>query len=217
MDRLAQIFERQAEYLKSLRPIYRQNNFSLHAAPWPLDFQDRHCQEEFRLLAWRFTEEMVEAMETFENLAPRLAYHEEISDALHFLIELCIATGISYTDLITGMAGTTHEGTSFGPGPGEDSLDFVFSRVSLDPIYSARWYAPIRSISMAMMQLRQRPWRTDDRESNQPRFLLMMHATFYAFVNTCVRTGMNAEDLHRAYFAKAKINDERTASQPVHK
>ena len=209
MDRLAQIFERQALYLLSLRPIYEKNGFKLHASDcWPLDFQGRAEQEEFRLLAWRFTEEMMEAMETFENASPRLDYHEEISDALHFLVELCLATGISCNDLVTGIAGSTYEHES-----GEDSLDFVFRKVSLDKIYSTKWYSTVRAMSMAMMQLRQRPWRTDNRESNRARFVLMMQATFFAFINTCTRTGMNAEDLHRAYFAKARINDQRTVQQ----
>lgn len=209
MDRLAQIFERQAAYLKSLRPIYRQNGFLLHAGQWPLSFQGRHEQEEFRLLAWRFTEELVEAEEAYECGTPRCDYHEEMADALHFLVELCLATGITHTVLVTGVEDLV---PAF-PKSGMDSLDYVFDRINADEIHSPPFFNAIRALSLAMMNLRQRPWRTDNRSSDFPRFALMMQATFYSFINNCVRTGITAEDLTRAYFLKGKINDERTAQQ----
>lgn len=209
MDKLAQIFERQAEYLKSLAPIYTKNGFPLHAIPWPLQFNNRHAQEEFRLLAWRFTEEIMEAKEAFECGSPAPEYHEEMADALHFLIELCLATGIGPGLLISGVQGITPTINE------EDSLDWVFGVVRRDPIYPIPFFNAIRSLSIAMMNLRQRPWRTDNREGDFSRFALMMQVTFFAFVNTCTRTGMTAEDLYRAYFAKAKINDERTAQQKL--
>jgi len=208
VDRLAHIFERQAAYLESLKPIYADNGFPLHASDWPLNFQGKHEQEEFRLLAWRYTEELVEAMESFDDGSPRNGYHEEMADALHFLVELCLATGITYSTLVTGI-----ESAKFKSEDDGDSLDFVFKRVKADPIYSQRWFGSIRSLGLAMMNLRQRPWRRDNRESNRAPFVLMMQATFYGFVNVCTRTGITAQELHNAYFAKAKINDQRTESQ----
>lgn len=208
MDRLAHIFERQAAYLETLKPIYLANGFVLHASKWPLNFQGQHEQEEFRLLAWRYTEELFEAMECYESGSPPADYHEEMADALHFLVELCLATGIRYTALTSGF-----EDVTIDADESDDSLDFVFKQVKKDPIYSQRWFGSIRSLGLGMMSLRQRPWRRDSRESNRAQFVLMMQATFYSFVNVCIRTGITAQELHNAYFAKAKINHQRTVVQ----
>lgn len=206
MDRLAHIFERQMAYLEALKPIYAENGFPLHSSlyTWPLNFNGKHEQEEFRLLAWRFTEEMIEAKESYEDGIPSPGYHEEMADALHFLVELCLATGVTYSALVCGI-----EGPTFEPDDDQDSLDFVFKRVKRDPMYSGVWLGPIRSLALAMMNLRQRPWRRDNREGNRPQFVLMMQATFYCFVNRCINTGITAQELYNAFFAKAKINDAR--------
>src|SRR5882762_11302998 len=108
MDKLAEIFERQAQYVRSLTPTYLANGFQAHAEPMPWPLDSRHAQEEFRLLAWRFIEEVGEAIETYEN-NPRYKkgiqdYIEEVSDALHFFTELCIASGVTREVLLTGNA-----------------------------------------------------------------------------------------------------------------
>lgn len=217
--RLKEIFIRQAEYVASLRPIYTRNGFLNHASlmPWPLNHVG--AQEEFRLLAWRFTEEVMEALhhyrlcldeETFMTESCHKHFREEVADSLHFFVELCLATGVSTDDLITYYEGCPlNEHT--------DGLTYIFRSVGYraeDKILQ-RWYFSVEKLGRAMMLLKQRPWRTDDRPTNEEAFKGAMAAAFICFISACKRSGINADSLYEAYFSKSKINDQRTADQKL--
>lgn len=85
---LYRIFEHQRDLMEQLAPKERENGY-FPPAP-PLDLQLREHQQHFRLMAWFFTEEVVESF-----LASDEEHAEELSDVLHFLTELCILTGVS--------------------------------------------------------------------------------------------------------------------------
>lgn len=216
MDKLEDIFARQAFYVASLREIYLRNGFTIHACPMPWHINDRLMQEEFRLLAWRFTEEIIEAVEVVDkgirNIPALNDYHEEVADALHFFVELCLATDITPAILLTG----SREMPWISKG---DHLDDFFkhvekTRLKLTENGNTSWADVIRAMALVMMELRQRPWRTDDRPTNTKKWVMGMHLVFRSFVQCCIDSGIEAVDLHLAYFKKAKINDKRTKEQP---
>lgn len=210
--KLEAIFKRQAEFVKSLRPIYLRNGFCHHAEsmPWPIN--DRDSQEEFRLLAWRCIEEVYEAIYGLRvaDFVVNDPFREEVADALHFFVELCLATGIGSRDLIFH-----YEGLCFPPD--EDALDHVFKFVGSSPNDSIidRWNLFVERMARAMMMLKQRPWRTDDRPTNERVFRSQMAASFMSFIAACKRSGITADSLHDAYFAKGKVNDQRIADQKL--
>ena len=213
MDKLAEIYLRQAAYVRSLIPTYRHNGFQLHTKSFPWDLDDRKCQEEFRLLAWRFTEEVIEAEETWSNrqVGAKQHYHEEIADALHFLIELCLASGVMEDELVSGIATVPMKVEG-------DRLDYFFQQASRNMLLVTTgnpWYWCLRALGLAMMQLRQRPWRKDFRETDRAKWVMGIHLTFQAFINACFKTDINAQDLHQAYFKKAKKNDDRIEAYGV--
>lgn len=202
MDKLDAIFERQAKYLKSLAPTYIHNGFLRHASVFPWDIDDRHYQEEFRLLAWRFTEELVEAHESYRQPG---YFREEISDALHFFIELCIVSGVTKAELLTGITCSTFS-------PEGDSLEWSFENVKKEPFalhHSGDEWHTIRALAMAMMKLRQRPWRTDFRPTERKEWVMGLYLTWQCFISLCILTNITAEVLHHAYFNKAQVNDQR--------
>lgn len=209
MDKLQEIFERQEKYLISLRPTYLRNGFLKHASqfPWPLD--DRHYQEEFRLLAWRYTEELIEATEVCYAISPmgREVLHEEVSDALHFFIELCIVSGVSRGELLLGIPCIPIEDSK------SEGLDWVFSEVGKNRFFLNQVNGPfepsIRALAVAMMTLRQRPWRVDHRPTDRRQWVLGLHLAFRALVEDCIRNRITAKELHEAYFKKASVNDQR--------
>lgn len=214
--KLEQIFRRQAEYVASLRSIYLRNGFCHHAEsmPWPLN--DRDSQEEFRLLAWRCTEEVYEAIQVhrmmlFSNsLIDADNFREEVADALHFFVELCLATGVNSRDVIFYYEG-------FCVPEDSDALDHIFRFVgnnSEDGV-TERWNIFVERLAKTMMLLKQRPWRTDDRRTDERRFKGAMASAFISFVAACKRSGINAESLYSAYFVKGKINDQRTTDQKL--
>lgn len=217
MDKLEEIFERQRSYLRTLAPIYIQNgpHFEWHATPFPWDLDDRQHQEGFRLLAWRCVEEVTEAINVYwlchddrtfwESGEAQRAFHEEVSDVFHFFIELCLATGITPADL-SWVVGHEHV---------KDKLNRAFAHCGegRNETMPQRWSFFIHKLGLAMQQLRQRPWRTDDRKTDRSAYNYAMAAAYLTFISACKRSGINAESLHNAFFAKAKINDKRIADQ----
>lgn len=209
-DRLAEIFNRQAQFVESLHPIHLAND--MWAGPYPLLLDSRRDQEHFRLLAWRCTEELIEAVECHYECVDMETYDgkfkEEMADALHFLIELCLAMGITEGELVSG-----YEDTILNPGV--DQLGYCFWQCGK----AAEGTIPERignvgyKLGLAMHQLRQRPWRTDNRPTNRTLLVGKMHATWFTFVTACKRAGVNSNELYDAYFKKGVVNDQRTAQQ----
>jgi len=204
MDKLQQIFNKQARYLKTLEPIYVKNGF-LHKALFPYPINDRHAQEQFRLLAWRINEEVYEALEEWSKPEADVAkYQEEVSDVLHFLVEFAVCAGITTVEFATG--GDAALVTT------NDYLDESFRRVGYYPNKleaQQAWGMFLASLAKLMMQFRQRPWRTDNRETDFTKVKHFLGVTWFAFCAACRATGIGPATLSRAYFRKGMINDQR--------
>jgi hypothetical protein len=202
-DRLAEIFERQASYVWSLGNIERSND--LWPGIYPLRLEGRKAQEHFRLLAWRFTEEILEAV-----AAPKETYVEEVADAFHFLIELALATDVNESALLSGVRHVVAVA----------ELDFL-TEVFQQEERALRdrkgrwvsWWDVIQMLGTAMQLLKQRPWRTDFRPTAEKDWVLALSLVFRRFIQGCISEGITADILYDAYFSKAKINDARTTEQ----
>lgn len=88
---LKTIFEQQKRLMEALRPKEVSLGYNPPLAPMDLNF--RPHQDWMRMLAWYLTEEIVEA-EDADDL-PSLA--AELSDCLHFAVEICIFSGLDHT------------------------------------------------------------------------------------------------------------------------
>jgi hypothetical protein len=210
--KLTEIFRRQGEYLASLEAIYISNGCFRHAEPFPWKTDDRLSQEEFRLLAWRCTEEVIEALEASAN-GDHNGYLDEIADIFHFFVELCLVSGVNPTDLAYSF-------TMIAPSPktpDADLLDrtFGFCGSGRGDTIPTRWYCFIHLLGKAMMSFRQRPWRTDHRPTNRAVYVSSLSAAYFSLITACKRSGLDADGLYAAYFAKSKVNDQRTAEQKV--
>ena len=93
------IFERQKELMEKYREIENM--------PREIDINTKKGQVWLKDFAWRITEELGEAMNCLKNkpwkqtemLTDVDHYKEELADAFHFFIELCIISGISSEEL----------------------------------------------------------------------------------------------------------------------
>lgn len=206
MDHLAEIFDAQENLLRSLAPIYEHNGFHYKNA-FPFKIDRRDSQEEFRLLAWRITEEVYEALQEYDRGLQRDEdkYREEVADVMHFFAELAIVCGFSSTQVATGgEAGMLLDGA--------DYLVLSFERVQLFPLnLSARqaWGMFLTTLAHMMMEFRQRPWRTDNRETNTEGLLRKFTLCWLSFCTACAITGISPRILHFHYFEKQKTNHER--------
>ncbi len=100
-DKLENIFERQRELMARYHEIERDNGLLLYEGI-PVDLHDRMGQVRIRELIRRSVEELFEASHALKNspwkqshvLTDERHFVEELADAFHFFIELCLAVGL---------------------------------------------------------------------------------------------------------------------------
>lgn len=108
-DKLDIIFKRQRELMEKYHDIEKANGL-LQTELVPVNIDNQHGQARLKDFAWRVTEELGEAMNCLKNKpwkqtqmeTDRIHYLEEIVDAFHFFIELCILSGFD-ADSLTEM------------------------------------------------------------------------------------------------------------------
>lgn len=101
MDKLEAIFKRQEELLQKFHQIEESHGL-LPDPEIPVNLETHQGQAVIKSRAWNITEELAEAMNELKNrpwkqrtYPVNLAkYYEEIVDAFHFFIELCILSGL---------------------------------------------------------------------------------------------------------------------------
>lgn len=105
--RLRAIFKRQADLETKYHPIEEQNVG--HELPTPFGnletIDDPATQRRLKEIFFRIVEELTESSNTLKNGKPWKSTHvptdvdhfvEELADALHFFVELCLCAGINY-------------------------------------------------------------------------------------------------------------------------
>jgi len=105
-DMLKIIFERQKILMAKYHDIEKANGL-LQTSDCPVNLNDAKGQARLKDFAWRVTEEIGEAMNCLKNKPWKqtqmetdvVHYKEEIVDALHFFIELCILSGFDAEEL----------------------------------------------------------------------------------------------------------------------
>ena len=105
-DKLNLIFKRQKELMKKYHKIEKANEIWV-PDKLPLDLNNCKCQYRIKDFLWRITEELGEAGNCLKNKPWKQTqvetdvdhFIEELADAFHFWIELCIMIGLTADDL----------------------------------------------------------------------------------------------------------------------
>lgn len=105
-DRLEAVFARQRELMEKYHPIEAANDL-LITPDIPVDLHDRLGQARLKDMAYRCISEIVEATECLKNKPWKQThmftdvdhYYEELADAFHFFVEMCILSGLTAEDL----------------------------------------------------------------------------------------------------------------------
>lgn len=100
-DQLEAIFNRQRVLMEKYHHIEKEKGL-LQTEDVPVDLNDHMGQARLKDFAWRITEELGEAMNCLKNkpwkktqmMTDTVHYYEEIIDAFHFFVELCILSGM---------------------------------------------------------------------------------------------------------------------------
>lgn len=192
MEKLEIIFNKQLELMEKYHPIEQANGL-LHTTMIPVNLDDRFGQAQLKDLAWRFTEELGEAMDEF--LEDKMALlREELSDCLHFLAEFTILSGMTAGDL--GKLEIMMEGAK--PAPSLSGLELMSLTVM--------------SLSKTCHYLKNRPWKQSHTPTNTGAFYYQLYVTWIRFLSLCLWAGYDAELLVRMYLSKHQVNQERQQS-----
>lgn len=216
--RLDVIYYKQHLLLEKYHPIEQKSGLRL-CLDVPVDLHSPRGQSTLKDYAWRFTEELGEALEAF-NLHRNNPTHcmEELSDALHFLVEFSIHAGFSPKQV-----------RYMGLEDGIDFWDFMFFKAQevldheLDegdfpimdmdyPSLLLRTGATVEAMAKACNTLKNKPWKQSHMLTDIDRFRSLLWNTWIQFLALCIVAGMDADSLYRIYLDKNAVNQFRQRS-----
>lgn len=221
VEKFRAIYNRQRELMSKYDQIEVANGFNV--IPWPVNLDDRFGQFRLKDFAWRVTEEITEATKAkVEHGADYTHYHEELSDACHFLIELNILANL-HPDLMLEYL-EEHIGTlvvdEHWYSTVYDMLDLIYYlsidnlMVKLanqrgDDFYA---YRTIEFLGTAMNCLKQKPWKQTHMATDKSQFYKELSMANGFFFCLCNKAGLSSVDIFNMYFKKSEVNKFRQNS-----
>jgi len=163
---------------------------------WPFDLNSVENQVWIKDFLWRTAEELAEAMDVLEA---RDLFLEELSDALHFLVEAMIISGsenrVKYLNL-DSMVRTIKDKQV----PGDKGQQGLIKEVALELFVA---------LGLVGNTLKNKKWKKTKVDTNYPLFESRMHLTFNKLIELFVICGCDAQDIYDIYHNKANINKNR--------
>jgi hypothetical protein len=203
-DMLENIFNRQKELMEKYHVIEKSNGL-LITEDVPVDIHSRFGQYRIKDFFWRFTEELGEALDCVD-LKNQDHFHEELADALHFLVEACILIGITPRD-ISGDGSYDKLEYLFSNAPVVNTEDINFYRIAI------QFTRVMTKLSMSANCLKNKPWKQTHMLTDEPEFKSMVCRTFHEFIILCKFCGITIPRyLYSLYFKKSEVNKFRQRS-----
>lgn len=195
---LIEIFDKQKELIQKFEPIEKQNGLK--------SFDNIHSyqgQNRLRNGAWRIIEEMGEVLNSYPlHNEEDIQFKEEISDALHFLVEFTIISSfltVEELPTLTELYEKTYQESNY--------KDF-FSGCSYEKITFAVGHF-LESLAMTVNTLKNKPWKKTPRDTNIYLFKSRLEETWYRFIQICIISNIQPEELYNLYMKKHEINQNR--------
>lgn len=212
-DKLVEIFERQEELAHKYIGVEKRNGIGYGILPEDYsqhNLDSRFTQALLKDFAWRSIEEITEATEALAK-SHEIHPQEEIADALHFLVELCLIAGYGPEDI----------GIPPRPGFEGDMLDYLFhtSMVLCENVSLKRFnarvvvYNYVEHLGIAMNCLKNKPWKQSQFITDKAKFKQAICNAFHSLIDVAVAFEMNAGLLYDFYFKKNQVNQFRVRSK----
>ncbi len=199
-DMLELIFQKQEELMDKYHEIEVKQEVGYGLLQGQeFDINNIRSQELIKNFAWRVIEELTEATECKSGSNH---FFEELADALHFLVELCIIINITPEELIENHP----MGKAIHP---VDKLIKLCSVKYRD--FSP--YAVVQWMGLAMNCLKQKPWKQTHVLTDEKKFRRYVIHCFHSLLTFWVCSGSNAFQMYRYYFKKNKVNQFRVESK----
>lgn len=192
------IFARQRELMERYLPIEAEI-LGRPKLSVPVDIHSAVGQAAIKERAWWFVEELAEALEALED-GMSIKVLEEFSDAIHFLTEAMILSGIPYqTDPIAGLLPRFW----ILPKP------YLTKKV----LMKLRTLSIITQLGMAMWQLRNKSWKRTQTLTDIPQYQEKMLRTWGGLMALLkIHWEMSREEITILYLRKATVNQFRIRS-----
>ena len=152
-------------------------------------------QQKLKNYAWNFTEELGEFLDS-PSEAER---NSEIIDALHFLIEICIASGIKANQIAPSLAILCDHSVEIRTNRSLTERAYTNEELICDIILK---------LSRAMNLLKCRAWKIKPSFTKFDEFLFHIQSVWIAFISLCVEIKIE-DQLLELYKEKNRINHAR--------
>ncbi len=177
----------------------------------PID--DAKFQSWIKNFFWRATEELAEAMEVFPDMrhdnyladnwekdATLRHFYEEIADAVHFVVEVSIVSGID-PQCVDEMfrRELMLQAEDLGKGVIQDSVETLIFKVMV-------------AMGLAANCLKNKPWKTTQMQTDHAKFKQKMTIVWSTLLELLVWLNLDANALYSLYAKKSNVNSFRIAS-----
>ena len=176
LEQLREVFQKQQDLAAKFSEVEKLNGYE--PLSYPVDIQSRAGQDRLRLFYAFLTEEISEAA-----IAPDEEFSEEMSDILHFAVEMALMAGVKPEEV---HAHAVME--QFEEAPEVDMMHVIIA------------------MGQAMNQLKAKPWKREPKPADPQ--LVKFHISL-AVHNLLLCFGYFNLDPYELYFKKHQVNQER--------
>jgi len=213
-DRLKEIFAKQRLLMEEYEKIEEKNGL-LQTKDIPVDLHDKYGQARIKDFAWRVTEELAEAIEAHE-IHPELLDHvqEEVIDALHFLTEFTILSGIDSDTLAQRLLSPRAIPESCN---NLDNLGKIFAVASLtlgfeENMEYQTMADTVTALGCMCNTLKNKPWKNSHMLTDINLYQKHLVNTWFHFFRLSIAFNLNADRMDDLYFRKNYVNQFRQGS-----
>lgn len=201
-DKLIAIFNRQKELMEKYHDIEKRSGL-LQTEECPINLDDKRGQARIKDFAWRVTEEVGEALESFVYEHNELHFKEELIDGLHFLTELTILSGLNETEIIEG-----EEGKYLETLVNDWEEVWKYSSPTIDTLVTKF----ICHLGMMCNCLKNKPWKQSHMRTDKNNFYDLLKKVWKDYIALLVYANMDAEAITEIYLKKSQVNKFRQRS-----
>jgi len=150
--------------------------------------------------SWRVTEELTEAFEgiEFPEMFDEQHYWEEVTDALHFFVELCIIAGYEAKDLPAVPMAKAREYTLSPKMDGSVRYDI---------------FQTILYLGLACNCLKNKKWKQTQMLTDRKKFKMYIDQAWRNLIDIYLSAGLSLQDVYNLYFKKNAVNTFRQNSK----
>jgi len=205
-DRLELIFARQTELMEKYHVIEDKNGL-LQTPEVPVNLHSHKGQARLKDFAWRITEELAEGLDalTVEGISPHV--QEEMSDCLHFIVEMALISGIGPKDFWQYL---NPQGDLLNQKL--DGLEILYMSSKAPTTITSNVTEFIARLGMVCHTLKNKPWKQTQILTDVDLYRIRFIESFLSFISVCRCMRINPEKLFNLYFRKSEVNRFRQRS-----